>query len=191
MSCSTSCPLRPGPDSEVRGFDQASQVTCAQVRGLAGFNCCPQQLGSGSEGPRVDQLSRATRARFRGPAASTSYPGRLGPLPEDPRSRPAVPCDLGASPRVHSVDQLSRVIWAWVRGLAVFTCCHRRLWPGSTGPRCGPVSLVTHARVRGPWGRLAVPVDSRSCVRARGVDQLSRAIRDRVGLPTGSTSCPR
>ena len=51
-------------------------------------------------------------------------------------------------------------------------------------------SRATRAQVVGPRVRLAVREDSHLAPRAHGVDQLSRATREQVCVPAGSTSSP-
>ena len=120
-SLSTSCPLRPGRESE-------------------GPQCRPAlsgHLGLGSRARSVYLLPQATLAWVHGPSVwtslpgdscscprpvgSTSCPGRLTLMCEGPRCRPTIPGNSGQGRIAHGVDQLSQVIPATVRGLVVST----------------------------------------------------------------------
>ena len=90
---------------------------------------------------------------------------------------------------------------------AVSTSCSRRLRPGSECSWVDQLSLMTHARVRGPAGSTsspgrpglvpevpcsppALPGDLGPCPWAHGIDQLSRATQARVQAPAVSTPSP-
>ena len=87
-------------------------------------------------------------------------------MSEGQQGHPAIPVDscLGPCVRSRGVDQLSRVTAAQVRGPVVLTSSPQRLAIGFEGPQIRP----------------ALPAESGSGPKARGVDQVYRATRDRV-----------
>ena len=174
-----------------RGVDHLSRRTHARFRGPRGYTSCPEHFGPVSEGPRSRPLSLATQARVQGPKGSTSSPNDSCPA--------AIACGF---------EKLSRATQANVRGPTQTTNCPGRLRLRSEVLRNGRALLGdsrlglwargvdqqsrrTRARVEGPWGRPAVPRHLGRCPRARGVEQLSRAILAGVRWRAGSTSCPR
>ena len=108
-------------------------------------------------GPVVDQLYRAPGARARCPAGSSNCLGGLRPGSEFPGCRPSVP-PFGPSSQVPWGHPVSRETRIQFRGAAGSTICPL-IWPGS----------------QVLWGQPGVPGNSHSSLRARGVDQLSRA----------------
>ena len=100
------------------------------------------------------------------------------------------PDDSGPRPSSPSVNQLYQVNRARVRGPAGLTSC-----PGDS--RTAPMALgMTHSPGQlcpvyiGPRGRPADPVVSGKGPSSRGVEELSRMTRARVGRPTVLTSSP-
>ena len=170
----------------------------------------PTLPGDSRSGPRarsVDQQSLATRARLRGPAGSTSCPSLLGPCSEGPRGRPALPHDSCPAVIASGFNKLSRATQASVRGPTVSTSSAGRLALGSEvpwgrpdvpgfsgyGPRSRRVhqhSQATRAPVDGPHCRPALLGDSGPCLRACGLDPMSRPTWGRVPVPAGLTSSP-
>ncbi|RKM63488.1 hypothetical protein C0984_19740, partial [Clostridioides difficile] len=87
-------------------------------------------------------------------------------MSEGVRCRPAFLGISGPSPMARDVHQHAWGIWTVPEGLVV-----------------EQLSRATRAGVREPPGQPAVPGESVPCPRARGVDQLSRAIRVQVRGP--------
>ena len=172
----------------------------------------------------VDRLSRAIRAWVRGPRVSTTSPRRIGLGPsargtarspgrlalasEVPRCRAALLGNSCSVPRARSVDQLPWAIRLGPNGLQ-----GQPTVPEFSLPV--PIARGLDHMSRGSWGRIPVPVVSksspgrlgamsddprcqpsvpdnlRSGPRAHGVDQHSRVTPARVRWPAGLTSCPR
>ena len=170
---------------------QPAGATQARTRRSSWSTICPGRLGSGSEDPRgrqavpddsdpgpracvFDQLSRANCTCVLGYAGSTSCPGRLGTGYECPRGRPAVPGDLGPGPRARWVDQVSWAMRVRVRGPVGSICGH-------PDPSPDPKTLRVNQLLGKSRARL---------LRARVVDQQSRATHTYVLEFVGSTSCP-
>ena len=184
------CPGQVGPSLRACGVDQVSR----KPRPRSEFSRCP---------PAVPDYSRS------GPRARgvTSWPGRLILGSEFPRCQPAVLDDSRPYPRARGFNLLSRVTRARVRGPAALTSCPGRSGPCPRAHRVDHLSWATRAWDRWPaasticrglhglvslsqswWNRPAVPGNSRLCLRAHGVEHLSRATRVWVRVLVGSTS---
>ena len=183
-ACSTSCPGPLGPMSE----------------GPRGRPAIPGHSGPGPKTRGVNQLSRATCCWVRVPSGSTSSPGRIALVPsapwgrlsvsddsclcpiargliripgriafvsEVPRGGPDVFGHSGPVPRDLRFDQVFWATRAHARGPTVSNRCPGRLWPSSE---------VLHVRP-------AVPATPAWVLRARGIDQVSRATRTLVQVP--------
>ncbi|XP_020946894.1 collagen alpha-2(I) chain-like [Sus scrofa] len=153
---STSCPMRLGPESEVR----------------RGCPAVPRGSGPVPSACVVDhlfRLSRKTRDLVGGPALSTSCPRRLRPVREGLRC-PQLFRATRTVPEGPGVEPLSRATRDLVRGPRGSTNCPRRLGTVPEVPQCRP----TLPAVMGDWG---------PGPKALVVDQLSRVTRDLVGGP--------
>ncbi len=121
-----------------------------------------------------------------------------------PRGPPGLLGDSGPWPGAHRVYQLSSATRALVRGPAGSISCPGRLGPPSEGRGFDQLSRATGFLIRGPTddscprrlgamtdvplGRPAVPVESGTCLRATGVERLSRGIRAWIRVHECSTS---
>ena len=189
----TGCPGRLGPMSQspryrttvpgdsglcpmACGIDRLSRAPQACVPGPSVSNCSAGRLGPVSQGPRVrpallgvsgpclrscglDQMSRGTWGRVAVPAVSTSSPGTR------PRSWPVRSTSSPERLALGTVGQRGQPVLPGVSGSG----------RGPAGSTSSPGRLMIESK--GSWCRPALLGDSCSCPRARGVDQLSRAIR--------------
>ena len=138
---------------------------------------------------------------------SISFPGRIRAVPEDPLCRPAFPGYYGTCPRCGGVEQLSQATRACskepgvdqpsratrvrVRVPAGSTSCPWRLQPWSKGLRGRPeVPGLLGLVFERSWGRPSVPGYSGPCLRARSVDQVTRATPFGFECPRGRPAVP-
>ena len=134
---------------------------------------------------------RVNRATVRWYAGSTSSLGRFRLVPEVPRGRPAVPGDSGLCPRARGFDQVYCATWVLVRRPTGWTSCPGRLRPWSKGLRGRPAVPGQLGLVfEGSRGRPSVPGYSGPCLRARSVDQVTRATRFGSECPRGRPAVP-
>ena len=94
-------------------------------------------------------------------------------MSEDPQGRPSLPSDSRPAPIPREDDQPSGRAHGRHRCPTVSTSSHWRLGQYSVGPQC--LTAVLGA--------------SRSCLRPRSFDKLSRVTRDGVRGPMGLTRC--